>query len=214
MPHLSVTGYGTTVTMETLLGIAVGIGLSAACGFRVFVPLLALNLASLSGLLNLSPEFAWVGSYYSSVAFGAATVIEVLGYYIPWLDHVLDMVATPAAVIAGVIATASVVTDMDPFLKWTLALIAGGGISGLVQGATVALRAHSSVATGGIGNSLVSTLELAGSVLTVLLALLAPVLSLALIAVLCFFVIRKAGHVVFGRGSSRSGALHRGPGGS
>ncbi|HAR96151.1 MAG TPA: DUF4126 domain-containing protein [Deltaproteobacteria bacterium] len=200
--------------METLLGIAVGIGLSAACGFRVFVPLLALNLASLSGLLNLSPEFAWVGSYYSSVAFGAATVIEVLGYYIPWLDHVLDMVATPAAVIAGVIATASVVTDMDPFLKWTLALIAGGGISGLVQGATVALRAHSSVATGGIGNSLVSTLELAGSVLTVLLALLAPVLSLALIAVLCFFVIRKAGHVVFGRGSSRSGALHRGPGGS
>ena len=188
-------------SMETLLGIAVGIGLSAACGFRVFVPLLALNFASLSGLLHLSPEFAWIESYYATVAFGAATIIEVLGYYIPWFDHALDLIATPTAIMAGTIATASVVTDMAPFLKWTLALIAGGGISGLMQGATVALRAHSSAATGGIGNPLVSTLELAGSVVTVLLALLAPVLCLALTTALCIFVIRRAGRLVFGRGS-------------
>ena len=127
--------------METLLGIAVGIGLSAACGFRVFVPLLVMNLASLSGQLHLSSGFAWIGSYYATVAFGTATIVEVLGYYIPWFDHVLDIVATPAAIIAGTITTASLVTDMSPFLKWTLALIAGGGIAGLVQGTTVALRA-------------------------------------------------------------------------
>ena len=188
--------------METLLGIAVGIGLSAACGFRVFVPLLVMNLASLSGHLHLASGFAWIGSYYATVAFGTAMIVEVLGYYIPWLDHVLDIVATPAAIIAGTIATASLVTDMSPFLKWTLALIAGGGIAGLVQGTTVALRAKSSVLTAGIGNPLVSTLELVGSIIIALLAILVPILCLALIGFLCIFVIRKAGRLVFGKRSS------------
>jgi len=185
--------------METLLSIAVGIGLSAACGFRVFVPLLAMNLASLSGQLHLSPGFAWIGSYYATVTFGTATVVEVLGYYIPWFDHVLDIVATPAAIIAGTITTASLVTDMSPFLKWTLALIAGGGIAGLVQGTTVAFRAKSSVSTAGMGNPLVSTLELVGSIITALLAILAPILCLALIAFVCIYVIRTAGRLIFGR---------------
>src|SRR5512136_1762490 len=148
--------------METLLGIAVGIGLSAACGFRVFVPLLVMNLASLSGHLHLGSGFAWIGSYYATVAFATATIVETLGYYIPWLDHVLDIVATPAAIIAGVITTASMVTDLSPFLKWTLALIAGGGIAGLVQGTTVTLRTKSLLSTAGVGNFLVSSLELVG----------------------------------------------------
>jgi hypothetical protein len=158
-----------------------------------------MNLASLSGQLHLSSGFAWIGSYYATIAFGTATVVEVLGYYIPWLDHVLDIVATPAAIIAGTIATASLVTDMSPFLKWTLALIAGGGIAGLVQGSTVALRAKSSVSTAGIGNPLVSTLELVGSIITALLAIVVPILCLILIALLCIFVIRKAGCLFFGR---------------
>ena len=185
--------------METLLGIAVGIGLSAACGFRVFVPLLVMNLASMSGQLHLSSGFAWIGSSYATVAFSTATIAEVLGYYIPWLDHVLDLVATPAAVIAGTIATASMVTDISPFLKWTLALIAGGGIAGIVQGTTVALRATSSVSTAGIGNPLFSTLELVGSIFTALFAVFVPILCLALIAIFCIFVIRKAGRFIFGR---------------
>jgi len=185
--------------METLLGITVGIGLSAACGFRVFVPLLVMNLASLSGHLHLASGFAWIGSYGATVAFGTATIVEVLGYSIPWLDHVLDVVATPAAIIAGTVATASLVTDVSPFLKWTLALIAGGGIAGLVQGATVGLRATSSVSTAGIGNPLVSTLEVVGSIVTALLAILVPILCLALIAFLCLFVMRKAGRFIFGR---------------
>jgi hypothetical protein len=188
--------------MDTLLGIPVGIGLSAACGFRVFVPLLVMNLASLSGQLHLSSGFTWIGSYYATVAFSTATVVEVLGYYIPWLDHVLDIGATPAAIIAGTITTASLVTDISPFLKWTLALIAGGGIAGLVQGTTVALRAKSSVSTAGIGNPIISTLELVGSIITALLAILAPILCLALIAFVCNFVIRKAGRLVSGKKSS------------
>lgn len=42
------------MSAEVLLAIAVGIGLSAACGFRVFVPLLLLNLASRVGYVQLA----------------------------------------------------------------------------------------------------------------------------------------------------------------
>src|SRR4030065_1319993 len=117
----------TEMGMETLIGIPIGVGLSAACGFRVFVPLLVMNLAVLTGHLHLSPGFEWIGSDYATVAFVTATLVEVLAYYIPWLDHVLDLIASPAAIIAGMGVTASVFMDISPFLKWTLAIIAGGG---------------------------------------------------------------------------------------
>jgi hypothetical protein len=185
--------------METLLGIAIGVGLSAACGFRVFIPLLIMNLAATSGQFHLSPEFAWIGTPYATLAFTTATIVEIIGYYITWFDHILDIVATPAAIIAGTVTTASMVTDLSPFLKWTLALIAGGGIAGLVQGTTVALRTQSSLSTGGVGNPVVSTLELLGSIITALLAILIPVLCIALIGLLCFFVFRKVGRLIFGR---------------
>ncbi len=193
--------------METFLGIAVGVGLSAACGFRVFVPLLVMNLASLTGQLHLSSEFAWIGTYHATVAFGTATIFEVLGYYIPWMDHLLDIAATPAAIIAGTVVTASMITGISPFLKWTLALIAGGGIAGFVQGMTLGLRAKSSISTAGIGNPLVSTLELLGSIITALLSVLVPVFCVALIGFLFIFFIRKAGFVVFG---SRPSVTHGG----
>jgi hypothetical protein len=84
-----------------------------------------MNLASLTGHLHLSPGFEWIGSHYTSIAFGTATLVEVLAYMIPWLDHILDLIASPAAIVAGIIATASVVMDLSPFLKWTLALMGG-----------------------------------------------------------------------------------------
>lgn len=177
--------------METLLPIAVGIGLAAACGFRVFVPLLMLNLAALSGQINLPAGFAWMESIYATIAFATATAAEIIGYYIPWFDHALDTVATPAAVVAGTITTAAVVTDVSPFFKWTMALIAGGGIAGLVQTSTVVLRAKSSLTTGGAGNPVFSTLELASATLTGLLALFVPILCLVLIGVFCLWILRK-----------------------
>ena len=183
---------------ETLLGIAIGIGLSAACGFRVFVPLLVMNLAVLTGHLHLSPGFEWIGSDYATAAFVTATLVEVLAYYIPWLDHVLDLIASPAAVIAGMVVTASVVMDISPFLRWTLAIIAGGGTAAMVQGATVMLRAKSSALTAGAGNVVVSSVELAGSVIMALLAVIVPMVCLVLIVLLCIFVIWKTGRFFFG----------------
>jgi hypothetical protein len=165
---------------ETFLGIALGIGLSAACGFRVFVPLLVLSLASMSGHVALAPGFAWIGSYPALVTFSVATCLEIGGYYIPWLDHLLDTLATPAAVIAGTLITASLVTNVSPLVKWSLALIAGGGVAGMVQGTTVLARGASLAGTGGLTNPLVATFELGGAVLTSLLTILTPFLVLAL----------------------------------
>ncbi len=177
--------------METLLGLCIGIGLSAACGFRVFVPLLIMSIASYSGHLSLAPTFQWMASPAALAAFSVATVLEIAGYYVPWVDNFLDSVATPAAIVAGTIVTASMVGDVSPFLKWTLAIIAGGGVAGVVQGSTVLIRGVSSAGTGGLANPIFATAELGGSILTSILALVAPVLTIGLIAVVLFILGRK-----------------------
>jgi len=176
--------------LETLLGLAIGIGLSAACGFRIFVPMLGISIAALSGHVTLSAGFEWIGTWPAVAAFGTATALEIGGYYIPVLDNLLDSIATPAAIVAGTIVTASMVGDMSPLLKWSLALIAGGGVAGVVQSGTVALRAGSTGTTGGIANPLLSTLEMAGSVVTTALAILLPLAGLLLVVWICYKMIR------------------------
>lgn len=177
--------------METVLSILVGIGLSAACGFRVFVPLLGLSIASMSGALGLSGDFVWIGSLPALIAFSAATIIELGAYYIPWIDNILDTIASPLAVIAGIITSISVYTDISPLLKWSLAIIAGGGIAGLVQSGTVSMRAVSSLTTGGIGNFLVATFEFFGSIITTALAIIAPIICIICLFLVSIFMIRK-----------------------
>ena len=183
--------------METLTSICLGIGLSAACGFRVFVPLLFMSIASLSGHLGLAPGFQWIGTYPALTAFGVATALEVGGYYVPWLDHLLDTLATPAAIVAGTVITASMVTNTSPMLKWTLAIIAGGGAAGIVQGTTVAARGFSTATTAGVGNPIFATIELGGSVAASVLALVTPVLAVCALAAFVIFlgrwIVRRRG---------------------
>src|SRR5690606_37655356 len=154
---------------------------AAACGFRIFVPLLVMSVASLSGQLTLSPEFAWIGTYPALAAFTIATIFEIAAYYVPWLDNLLDTVAVPAATVAGTIVMASAVSDMSPFLKWGLAVIVGGGVAGTVQGFTAITRIASTATTGGLGNSVVSTAEAGGSLVMSILALAVPVLATILV---------------------------------
>jgi hypothetical protein len=179
--------------METILAVITGIGLSAACGFRVFVPLLALNLASMYGYIHLAQGFEWIGGYYATIAFASATILEIIAYYVPWLDNIMDAIASPVSIIAGTIATASVITDMPPSVKWMVAIIAGGGIAGLLQGSTTALRAKSSLFSGGLGNPLVATLELIGSAVIAFLAIILPVIGFILVVAFAVYVLIKAG---------------------
>lgn len=171
MPH------NRRLSMETLLALCIGLGLSAACGFRVFVPMLGLSLAAHSGHLTLASDFQWLGSTTALIALSLATALEIGAYYVPWLDNFLDTVASPAAVVAGVMVTASVMTDMSPFLRWGLAIIAGGGIAAAVQATTVVARGASTLTTGGLGNPLLASVELGGSLLSTGLAVMAPVLA-------------------------------------
>lgn len=177
--------------LETFLSICLGMGLSAACGFRIFVPLLVVNLAVRAGWLELAGELAWMGETPALVAFGVATILEVSAYYIPWLDNLLDSVATPAAVVAGAVVTASVVSGINPAFKWMLAVIAGGGIAGAVQTATVGGRVLSSVATAGLGNPVVATLELVSSFALSVVSLLLPLLAACLVFGLLILIWRR-----------------------
>jgi len=187
------------VNAESFVSIALGLGLSAACGFRVFVPLLLISTAARYDYLALSPGFAWMESTAALVVFGTATALEVGAYYVPWLDNFLDAAATPAAVLAGVLASAAVFVEMPPLVRWSLALIGGGAAAGLIQGATVLLRLKSLALSGGLTNPLVSTAELAGSTITSVLVILLPILCLALLIVGSILVFRSAGRIFFGR---------------
>lgn len=177
--------------MQELLGLFIGLGLSATCGFRVFVPLLGMSIAFRAGTLTFAPGFEWLGSWPALLSFSIAVLIEVAGYYIPWVDNLLDSIATPAAVIAGTIATASVITEMDPYLKWTLAVIAGGGIAGLVQGSSVLIRGASTASTGGIANPILSTGELTASITGTIISIFLPIVAFVLVLFLVFLILHR-----------------------
>jgi Domain of unknown function (DUF4126) len=179
--------------MDTVLSLLIGLGLAAACGFRVFVPLLVMSLASRAevGHLVLGPHFAWIGSTPALIAFSVATVLEIAGYYIPWVDNLLDTIATPTAIVAGIIVTASAVSDMSPFLKWTLAVLAGGGTTAVFQGITATARHISSFTTGGLGNPVLATAEAGGSALLAVLAITLPVVAFLCVIWLIWFGAKK-----------------------
>ncbi|MBK7256466.1 MAG: DUF4126 domain-containing protein [Ignavibacteriae bacterium] len=185
--------------METALSIALGIALSAAAGFRVFVPLLALSIGGYTDVVHLTPGFAWIGTIPSMIAFGTATIAEVGAYYVPWVDNALDTIAAPAAVIAGTVISASVITDLPPLVRWSLALMGGGGIAGILQGATAFLRLKSSTFTAGLGNPALATMELGGSVITVILGILVPAVVAGVMALLAIGIFLVARRLLFSR---------------
>jgi hypothetical protein len=170
--------------LDLLVPIALGIGLAAATGLRVFLPMLIASAAAYGGYLPLSEGFAWLATPAALIMLGVAAAAEILAYYLPGIDNVLDAMSAPAAFLAGVILSAAVMTDLSPAVKWTLAIIAGGGAAGMAHGLTSLLRAGSTVMTGGLGNWVIATAELGGALLLSLLALAAPLAALLAIAVL------------------------------
>ncbi len=175
--------------MQGIMAIFTGIGLSATCGFRIFVPLLGISVAHHTGYLDLSPGFEWIGSWPATVAFAGAMLLEIGAYYIPWIDNLLDSIATPAAIVAGTIATASMVGDISPFLRGSLAIIAGGGIAGVIQGSSVLTRGISSTTTGGIGNPVISTGELLASIFGTIVSIILPFVAIALVVLIIFLIL-------------------------
>src|SRR5437667_443235 len=112
---------------DFVVSIALGVGLAAAVGFRVFLPLLITSIATYTGYIPVSGGFEWLATPAAVIMLGVAALAEVLAYYIPGIDNLLDTIATPAALIAGTLVSAAVMADLPPLVKWTAAIIAGGG---------------------------------------------------------------------------------------
>ena len=167
--------------METFLAVLMGLGLAASCGFRVFVPMLVAGVAARAGILDPSSGFAWIGSTPALAAFAVATLIEIAAYYVPWVDNLLDTIASPASVVAGIFLSAAMLGDIPPLMQWSLALIAGGGAAAIVQGGTTATRLTSTATTAGTANFMLTTLETLASVVFAVMSIAVPVLAAALL---------------------------------
>ena len=176
--------------LDLTLSVALGIGLAAATGLRLFLPMLVASAAAYTGYLPLSENFAWLGTLPALVLLGVAAAVEILAYYVPGVDNLLDSLATPSAFVAGTLISAAVITDLPPMVKWAAAIIAGGGIAGVTQSVTALVRAKSTAFTGGLGNAAIATAELGGSLLIALLALAAPLLTLLLVVALLWLAFR------------------------
>jgi hypothetical protein len=176
--------------MQEMMAVFIGIGLSATCGFRIFVPLLGMSIAHHAGYITLSNGFEWIGSWPATIALGIAMILEIAAYYIPWVDNLLDTIATPAAVVAGTITTASMIGEMSPLLRWPLAIIAGGGVAGLIQGSSALVRGTSTATTAGVGNPIVSTGELLASIVGTIVSIVLPIVAIILVALIVFFAMR------------------------
>ena len=179
-----------------LVEIALGVGLAAATGLRAFLPLLVAAVAARAGFIHLSHGFQWLEAAPALITLGTATLIEGVAYLIPGVDHLLDLLAGPAAVAAGIVVSASVMTNVPPSIMWPVAIIAGGGVAGLTKGGAALVRAKTGIATAGLGNPVVSTAETVGATTISILAIAAPIICVILVLALIFWAMRKAGRSV------------------
>jgi hypothetical protein len=177
-------------SFDLALSVALGVVLAASTGFRVFLPMLIASGAAYTGYLPLDESFAWLATPLALTMLGVAALVEVVAYYFPGIDNLLDTLAAPAALVAGTVLSAAVMTDLPPLVKWTAAIVAGGGAASLTQFVTTALRAKSTIFTGGIGNSAVATAELGGAFVLPLLALATPLIALGIVLLLLWMAIR------------------------
>lgn len=177
--------------LQALTSISIGLGLAAACGFRVFLPLFLVSGATRLGFLGMAGSFEWMGSTPALVAFGSATVLEIAAYYIPFVDNLLDSVATPAAILAGALMMMTQVGDQNPLLAYSLAAVGGAGAAGAVQGITTVTRQVSSLATAGFGNPLLATFEAAGAVVMAFLAIFLPLIAVAALVALVYLAAKR-----------------------
>lgn len=177
--------------VEFLPALAMAIALAAAAGLRAWLPLFAAGGLARLGVLDLGASFQFLSSDKALILFGVATAIEVIGDKIPAVDHALDVVGTPLRPLAGALLAASVLgTVADPLLSAVLGIAVGAPSALVPHVAKSALRAASSVATGGLANPALSFVEDALAVVLLILAVLVPLVVVALLVATVVFSAR------------------------
>ena len=178
------------MTLETIISIFLGIGLAASVGFRIFLPLFALSLASYFNFWELNESWQWIGSLAAVITLGVATLAEIFAYFIPWVDNLLDSFAVPLAAIAGTAVMVSTVADLDPVVTWSLAIIAGGGTATAIKGANATSRVASTATTGGLANPIVSTVETGTALIVTMASIFAPILAAVFVIIILVVIFR------------------------
>ncbi|APY12286.1 hypothetical protein BWZ22_14110 [Seonamhaeicola sp. S2-3] len=178
------------MTPETIISLCLGIGLAASVGFRVFLPLFALSLAAYFDVWHLNESWQWIGSTTALITLGVATLVEIVAYFIPYIDNLLDSIAVPLAGIAGTIVMLSTVADLDPVITWSLAIIAGGGTAAAIAGTSGTTRLASTATTAGVANPVISTLETGTSVVMSVVSIFMPFLAIILVIIILFIILK------------------------
>ena len=173
-----------------MISIFLGVGLAASVGFRVFLPLFVLSLASYNGIWDLNDSWAWIGSLTAVITFGVATLVELAAYFIPWVDNLLDSVALPLSALAGTAVMVATVAGLDPVVTWSLAIIAGGGTATAIKGAAASGRMASSLGTGGLANPVIATIETGTATVMSLASVLAPIFAAVPVIIVLALVFR------------------------
>ncbi|KQT22167.1 hypothetical protein ASG31_02155 [Chryseobacterium sp. Leaf404] len=166
-----------------------GIGLAAATGFRVFLPLFAVSLSSYLGWIPMNESFEWLAGLPTLIMTGIATVAEILAYYLPFVDNLLDSAAIPLSTVAGSVLFATQFADLGTFPQWALAIIAGGGTAATISSGFAGLRAASTATTAGTGNFIVGSTETAGAGFMTIVSMLAPVIAFVLSIILLVVIV-------------------------
>lgn len=178
------------MTIETIISICLGIGLAASVGFRVFLPLFALSLASYFDVWELNESWQWIGGLTALITLGVATLIEIFGYYIPYVDNLLDTISVPLAAFAGTVVMLSTVVELSPVITWALAIIAGAGTASAISGSSGATRLASTASTGGLANPLVSTVETGTAVTLSIVSIFFPILAIVFVLITLFIIFK------------------------
>lgn len=177
--------------VKIVTAVALGIGLSASTGFRVFIPMLVASLAAKFGVFHPTGSFEWLGSLPAIIAFGSATVVEIAAYYIPFIDNLLDSITTPLSVGAGTLLMTSVLPIDNELMKWITGFIVGGGAAATIQGGSVLTRLTSSKFTAGTGNHVLATGENVAAVSTASLSFVIPIIIAILFIGLFILTFKK-----------------------
>lgn len=178
------------MNVSLLLAVLTGLGLAAACGFRVFLPLLIASIAARAEVLSVSEDFAWLAATPALVALSLATALEIGAYFVPVVDNLLDTIATPAAALAGALLACAVLVDVEPWFRWSLGIIAGAGVATAVKVPAAAVRGGSTLSTGGTANFGVASGEAVGASVVSGVAILAPIAIPMVLIALIFAVWR------------------------
>jgi hypothetical protein len=179
------------MSLEWIMSACIGVGLAACCGFRVFVPLLIASAATKLGFIGTMTGFEWLSGWPALMGLTVATVFEIGAYYIPWLDNLLDTIATPLSIIAGTLLSTSFLHIDNPVIHWGLGLMLGGSSAGIVQAGTSLLRLGSTATTGGAANSVVATGENVASVSLSIFTIFLPLVAIVIIALVLIFIIGR-----------------------